>query len=446
MAIPQVRYAREGDLNLAYQVWGDGPVDLVLVWGTLSHCELFWEHPPMARFLEGLGRFARVIQFDKRGTGLSDRSDKMPTLEERMDDVRIVMQAAGSERAAIFGESEGSPMACLFAATFPDRVSHLVLFGPLVRMQNDDDFDAGWDSDGLDAALGFMVDSWGTGQTWALAAPSLFNSDAAGTSEFASRFERQALSPGALRTLMSANRQIDIRPVLPTIRTTTLVMHRTGDRLLSVEQGRYMAAHIPDAKYVELEGEDHYVAAGDVDAVLRETRAFITGADTEPDDVDRVLATVLFTDIVRSTETAAQLGDRKWTQVLDDHDRVVRSAVDQARGRLVKTTGDGALATFDGPARAVRAANAIVQNVRSLGIDVRAGVHTGEVELRGDDVGGIGVHIGARVSSLADAGQVLVSRTVVDLVVGSGLQFTDAGSHSLKGVPGEWQVFALASS
>ncbi len=442
MAMPQISYARDAALHIAYQVWGDGPIDLVLVWGTFSHCELFWEDPTMARFLEGLGKFARVVQFDKRGTGLSDRVPGSPTLEERMDDVRIVMDAAGMTRAALFGESEGAPMSCLFAATFPDKVSHLVLFGPLVRMINDDDFHEGWDADDFKMILDSMEENWGTGTAMTIAAPSRGSDPKA--IALGARFERQALSPGAFRALMDANTQIDIRPVLPTISTPTLVLHRSADMLINVGQGRYMAEHIPGARWIELEGGDHYVAAGDADAVLRETRSFITGrADDQPVDVDRVLATVMFTDIVGSTETAVAMGDRKWTELLDDHDRLVRNEVERAHGRLVKTTGDGAFATFDGPARAVRAADAIVSGVRSLGIDVRAGVHTGEVELRGDDVGGVGVHIGARVSALAHAGQVIVSRTVVDLVVGSGLQFADAGSHALKGVPGEWQLYAL---
>src|SRR5205085_935507 len=376
--------------------------------------------------------------------GLSDRIPGSPTLEQRMDDVRIVMQAAGMTRAALFGESEGAPMSCLFAATYPEKVSHLVLFGPLVRMINDDDFDAGWDAETMKFLLDTMEQGWGTGSGMTIAAPS--RGDEPAMLAISARFERQALSPGAFRALMDANTQIDIRPVLPTITVPTLVLHRTADQLVPVGQGRYMAAHIPGAVYTELDGADHYIGAGDADRIARETRAFITGsAEEHPSDVDRVLATVLFTDIVRSTETAVAMGDHKWTELLDDHDVLVRKEVERARGRVVKTTGDGALATFDGPARAVRAADAIVKGVRSLGIDARAGVHTGEVELRGDDVGGVGVHIGARVSALADPGQVMVSRTVVDLVAGSGLTFADAGSHALKGVPGEWQLFALSN-
>jgi class 3 adenylate cyclase len=443
--IPKTHYAKDNGLHLAYQVWGDGPIDIVLVWGTLSHCELFWEDPPMARFLEALGRFARVIQFDKRGTGLSDAVAQIPTLEERMDDVRIVMDAAGSERAVLFGESEGAPMSCLFAATFPERVSQLVLYGALLSLVNRGEFQEGWSLEEVDAFLDAMERGWGTGQAFAIAAPSRFPVSEELQDVFG-RFERQALTPGAFHSLMTANARIDIQPVLPSITVPTLVLHRSGDRMVPVGHGRFMAEHIPGARYVELDGIDHYVAAGDIDAILRAIREFLTGVDADASaDVDRVLATVLFTDIVKSTETAVALGDRKWTDLLDSHDRLVRQAVERGRGRLVKTTGDGALATFDGPARAVRAAETIVKGVRPLGIDVRAGVHTGEVELRGTDVGGVGVHIGARVQALAAAGQVMVSRTVVDLVAGSGLEFADAGVHALKGVPGEWQLFALAT-
>ncbi|MEY2568285.1 MAG: hypothetical protein QOE35_2814 [Actinomycetota bacterium] len=440
MAAPAVQYAKDRDLHIAYQVWGEGPVDLVLVWGTFSHCELFWEDPPMARFLSELGRFARVVQFDKRGTGMSDAMDGIPTLEERMDDVRIVMDAVGMERAALFGESEGGPMCCLFTATFPERVSHLVLYAPLAQMLSGGEFTAGFAPEVWPAWLDGMVDAWGTGAMAAVAMPS--RSREVFAMELGARFERIALNRGAFRKLMDANAEIRIAPVLPAVNAPTLVIHRAGDQLLSIEHGRFLAKRIAGARLVELEGIDHYVAAGDFGPIIRETRAFITGTDSEPEaDIDRVLATVLFTDIVRSTETASELGDRRWRQVLDDHDRLISDEVARSRGRLIKTTGDGALATFDGPARAVRCAQSIAVGVRRLGLDVRAGVHTGEVELRGEDVGGIGVHIGARVASAADAGQVLVSRTVVDLVVGSGLHFTDAGIHTLKGVPGEWSLY-----
>ncbi|HZN13612.1 MAG TPA: adenylate/guanylate cyclase domain-containing protein [Acidimicrobiales bacterium] len=449
MARPPIRYAEDGDMHIAYQVWGNGPIDLVLVWGLISHCELFWDDPAMVEFLESLGRFARVIQFDKRGTGMSDAISGIPTLDERMDDIRIVMAAAGSDRAAIFGESEGGPIASLFTATFPERVSHLMLFGPLVRLVNDGDFTAGFAPEAFAAWLDGMVDSWGDGVFSAIAMPSRTDQEFA--REIGGRVERFALNKGAFKRLMLANAEIDIRPVLPVIVPPTLVLHRVDDLLVPLAHGRYYADHIDGAQLIELDGPDHYVASGDSTAVAREMRRFVSsGAGAAPPDVDvdvdRVLATVLFTDIVGSTEAAARLGDRKWRDLLDDHDRLVRQEVERHRGRVVKTTGDGALATFDGPARGVRTAQSIAEGVRRLGIQIRAGVHTGEVELRGDDVGGVGVHIGARVSALADPGQVLVSRTVVDLVVGSGLEFADAGVHHLKGVPGDWPLFALSVS
>jgi class 3 adenylate cyclase len=442
---PEIRYARDGDLHIAYQVWGEGPVDLVLVWGTFSHCELFWEDPPMAEFLERLGRFARVVQFDKRGTGLSDAIEGVPTLEQRMDDLRIVMDETGIGRAVVFGESEGGPMSCLFAATYPERVSQLILYGPLVRLVNDEHCDFGLPAEGFDEWLDAVVEEWGTGAMSAVAMPS--RTDHAFLREMGARFERFALTRGAFRQLYQANADMDIRPVLPAVSSPTLVLHRAGDVMVSVEQGRYAARHIPGARLVEVPGIDHYVAAGDTTAVLDEIERFVRGDEGAPSaaaaDVDRILATVVFTDIVGSTDTATRLGDSRWRTVLDEHDQLVRHEVEQHRGRVIKTTGDGALATFDGPARAVRSAQAIAIGARRLGIEVRAGVHTGEVELRGDDIGGLGVHIGARVAALADPSQVLVSRTVVDLVAGSGLRFADAGTHVLKGVPGEWSVFAL---
>ncbi len=443
MPAPEVRYARDGDLHLAYQVWGEGPLDLVLVWGLFSHCELFWDDPPMARFLEELGTFARVVQFDKRGTGMSDAVPGIPTLEERMEDLRIVTRAAGMERVAVFGESEGGPMSSLFAATYPDRVSKLVLYAPLMSFMAHDDFPAALDPAAVDPWLDAMAEQWGTGVVSQYGMPSRTGDPS--SLELCARFERFALSRGAFRQLMKANTKIDIRPVLPSVHVPTLVLHRRDDQLLSPGHGRYYAEHIGAAEFVELQGTDHYVGAGDWAALAREVRRFLTGAAEAPgEDVDRVLATVLFTDIVDSTATAASVGDRRWRQLLDDHDRLVAAEVERARGRLVKSTGDGALALFDGPARAVRCASSITSGVRRLGIEVRAGVHTGEVELRGEDVGGIGVHIGARVASAAPAGQVFVSRTVVDLVVGSGLEFAEAGVRVLKGVPGEWALFAVA--
>ena len=442
--MPEIRYARDGDLHIAYQVWGDGPLDLVLVWGLFSHCQLFWEDPPMARFLEELGTFARVVQFDKRGTGMSDAIAGIPTLEERMDDVRIVTEAVGMDRVAVLGESEGGPMSCLFAATYPERVSHLVLYAPLMSWVLRDDFPEAIDPEAAEAWVDAIAETWGDGVASEYGMPSRTGDPA--SRQLCARFERFALSRGAFRQLMLATTRIDIRPVLPLVHVPTLVVHRGQDQLVAPTHGRYYAEHLADARFVELQGPDHYVGAGDWTSVSREVRRFLTGSAESPEqhEEDRVLATVLFTDIVDSTVTAARLGDRRWRQLLDDHDKLVTDEVGRARGRVVKMTGDGALALFDGPARAVRCAGAITSAVRTLGIEARAGVHTGEVELRGDDVGGIGVHIGARVAAAAAAGQVLVSRTVVDLVVGSNLGFADAGTRVLKGVPGEWPLFALA--
>lgn len=442
--MPEVRYAREGDLHIAYQVWGDGPLSLVLVWGLFSHCQLFWEDPPMARFLEELGKFARVVQFDRRGTGMSDAVSGIPTLEERMDDVRIVTRAADMEQVAILGESEGGPMSCLFAASFPDRVSRLVLYAPLMSWTARDDFPEGVQPEAADELIDAVAEQWGTGAASEFGMPSRTGDPA--SRDLCARFERMALTRGAFRQLMRANMRIDIRPVLPLIRVPTLVVHRGNDQLVSPAHGRYYASHIADAQFVEKDGIDHYVGAGDWASIADETRRFLTGENESIEhDLDRVLSTVMFTDIVDSTATAARLGDRRWRRLLDEHDRLVAAEVERGRGRLVKSTGDGALALFDGPARAVRCAQATLSGVGRLGLAARAGVHTGEVELRGDDVGGLAVHIGARVASAAQAGQVLVSSTVTDLVAGSRIEFTDWGEHELKGVPGTWRLFAVAA-
>jgi class 3 adenylate cyclase len=439
MGMPNTRYTKVGDLQVAYQVWGEGSVDLVLVWGTMSHAEIFWEDPRMVRLFERLGRSVRVIQFDRIGTGLSDRPDRMPTLEDRMDDLLAVVDAAGCDRVALLGESEGGPTSILFAATHPERVSHLVLYAPLVRLLLSEDFPIGVPREVFEQFVELSADNWGESAGESAVFP---DADEQRIAWFA-RFRRMAASPKAWRDTMYANFDIDIRPVLSTLSVPTLVLHKADDILVGAAQGRYAAEHIPGARYIEMEGVSHYIAEEDVDRTVDLTLEFVTGS-APAEEAERVLATVLFTDIVASTEKAVALGDRRWRELLDDHDKLVRDAVERFRGRLVKTTGDGALATFDGPARAVRAGDAIVRGVHRLGIEARAGVHTGEVELRGADVGGVGVHIGARVASLAAPTQVLVSRTVIDLVVGSQLEFSDAGTHTLKGVPGTWPLFALA--
>ncbi len=441
MDIPETRYARTADgFHIAYQVLGDGPLDLVAVLGYVSHVELAWEDPSMAACLRGLASFSRLIVFDRRGLGLSDPIQGAPTLEDRMQDLRAVMDAAGSERAALFGLSEGGPMAMLFAATYPDRVSALVLYGTFARMMEAADYPWGFPPDVLDRYVEAKVDSWGGDNTVDYFAPSV-----AGDLEFRRRwaaFERRATSPAAYRSLMNVNADTDVRDVLPSIRVPTLILHRSGDIPIRVGHGRYLSEHIAGARYVELPGDDHFFWVGDTTAIFDEVEEFLTG-HRSTHVPDRVLSTIVFTDIVDSTRTAADLGDRRWRGLLDDHDAMVHVQLDRFRGRQIKSTGDGVFATFDGPARAIHCAGAIRDGARRLGLEIRAGLHTGECEIRGDDLGGIAVHVGARVAGLAGPGEVLVSRTVVDLVAGSGIEFTDRGECELKGVPGMWQLFAV---
>lgn len=437
--VPRTRYAKSGDVNIAYQVVGEGPLDLVYVPGWVSNVELMWEEPRSVRFLERLASFSRLILFDKRGTGLSDpvpESD-LPTLEQRMDDVRAVMDTVGSERAALFGHSEGGNMCFLFAATHPDRTVAVVTFQVFAKRLWSEDYPWAPTPEEREAYIARVEETWGTAADLADLASSAEDDPA--FARWLTRYFRQGASPRAAAALARMNTDIDVRDVLPSIRVPTLVMHRTENRETHVEEGRYIASLIPGAKFVELPGRDHFMFLEDADAVLDEVEEFLTGARREPEP-DRVLATVLFTDIVGSTDRAAELGDRRWRELLDRHDRAVRGELGRFRGREVKTIGDGFLATFDGPARAVRCAEAIREAVRPLGIEVRAGVHTGEVEVIGEDVGGIAVHIGARIMDLAEPGEVLVSSTVRDLVSGSGIEFEDRGAHRLKGVPGEWSV------
>lgn len=443
---PRTRYAKSGDLRIAYQVVGDGPNDLVYVPGWVSNVETAWEDPPVARFLERLASFSRLILFDKRGTGLSDRVpvDELPTLEQRMDDVRAVMDAVGSERAALFGASEGGVLCALFAATYPARASALIVYGSYAKGLADSHYPWGLAEpetaqDFLEGLAEIWDDAGGLLQIWA---PGVADDEAA--RERFGRYLRSGASPSAAVALTRMNLEIDIRHVLPVIRVPTLILHRSGDGLVSVEAGRHMAEQVPEARYVELPGEDHLWFHGDSDAILDEIEEFLTGARgaREP---DRVLATVMFTDIVGSTQRAAETGDRRWRDLIERHDALMRTQLERFRGREVKTMGDGFLATFDGPARAIRCACSAREAVRALGIEIRAGLHTGECELIGQDVGGIAVNIGARVAAEAGSGEVLVSRTVTDLVAGSGIRFTERGCHALKGVPGEWHLFAVES-
>jgi class 3 adenylate cyclase len=438
--MPETRYASSGDLSIAYQVFGDGPLDIVLAWGGVSHIELFWEWPGFARYFERLAGFARVIQFDRRGTGLSDRMVGVATLEERMDDVRAVMDAVGSERAALIGESEGGPMSVLFAATYPERTVALIEFAPLVRAVSAEDYPWAIAPEDYVEFLDVVRATWGTGVSIDLFAPSLIG-DATALAAMA-RFERYAATPSAFAAVLAQNASIDIRPVLPLVTVPTLVLHRKGDLVVQIEQSRYLAAHVADGTLIELEGTDHLLGSGDVDAVVDEVERFLTG-QVGVEEPERVLATVVFTDIVDSTSRASAMGDRAWRAVLDRHDDVTARLITSHRGRLIKSTGDGILATFDGPARAIKCSTAMRDSLHDLGIEIRVGVHTGEVERRGEDIGGIGVHIAARVEAAANAGEILVSRTVTDLVAGSGLVFVDRGEHELKGIPGSWHLCAV---
>lgn len=435
---PATRYAKSGDVHVAYQVFGTGPIDLVLAPGFVSHIENYWDEPDLARWLLRLASFCRMIMFDKRGTGLSDRVSQLPAMDERMDDVRAVMDAVGVERAALLGISEGGPLTALFAATHPERCRALVLYGTFARFSSwiptDEEFDM---------FMEYIDHDWGSGASLSRFAPS--RQGDAKFQEWWGRFERLGASPAAAIALMRMNRQIDVTDVLGSIRVPTLVIHRTDDVTVNVEGGRLLAERIPGARYVELPGSDHlpFVSdnAGEVADLIEE---FLTGSRTTAPP-DRVLATVLFTDIVGATEKAAALGDRRWRELLGMHHAVVREQLGRFRGREVDTAGDGFLAAFDGPGRAVGCAQAVMREVRRLGLDIRAGVHTGECEVMDDKLSGIAVHIGARVAALARAGEVLVSGTVKDLVAGSGITFEDRGLHVLRGVPGEWRVYAAAS-
>jgi class 3 adenylate cyclase len=430
-------------VHIAYQEFGSGDLDLVLVNGFISHVELMWEHEKPARTLEALASFARVINFDRRGTGLSDFVSDAPTLEQRMDDVRAVMDAAGSERAALLGFSEGAPMSILFAATYPERTQALVCYGGLARSTFAPDYPWALPAEDLIASgTELLIPHWGTGALVEIASPSVADDPSARA--WYARLERSGASPGMLAALVQMFLDIDVRHVVGSVHVPSLVIHRAHDRLVNVRHGRWLAEHLPGARYVELPGDDHSPWSGQSADIVGEIEEFLTGIRHAPEP-DRVLATVLFTDIVDSTKTAADLGDRRWREVLEDHAGAVRSSLVRFGGREIKSTGDGFLATFDGPARAIRCAQAVEHGARQLGIRVRAGLHTGECEIIGDDIGGIAVHIAARVSALAGPDEVLVSRTVRDLVAGSGIGFEHRGRHQLKGVPDEWDILAVSA-
>ena len=440
----ETRYARSGDVSIAYQVVGDGPFDLVYVPGFVSNIELMWEEPGLARFLERLASFSRLILFDKRGTGLSDPvpNDGLPTLEERMDDVRAVMDAVGSKRAALLGHSEGGNMCVLFSATHPQRTTALLLVGSYAKRIRSEDYPWAPTVEERAREIEETEATWGSPEAFRAMAPSKENDP--DFQRWIGRYLRQSASPKAAAALLRMNTQIDVRNVLPTIGVPTLLLYRTHDADVHVDEGRYVAERIPGSTFVELPGADHLMWTGDADALLDEVEGFLTGVRRGPDP-DRVLATVLFTDVVGSTETATRVGDRAWRSLLERHHQVVRRALARWRGREIDTAGDGFLATFDGPARAIRCAVAATEGIRELGLQIRAGLHTGEVEIAGGDVRGIAVHIGSRVAGLAGPGEVLVSRTVADLVAGSGIVLAERGEHELKGVSGTWLVYAVES-
>jgi class 3 adenylate cyclase len=440
--LPSIHYATADDgASIAYGVVGEGPIDLLCIPGFVSHMEVLWEAPNAEQYFGRLASFSRLIMYDKRGQGLSDRPSDPPTLEQSVADARLVLDAAGSKQAAVYGISEGGPTSALLAATHPERVSALVLYGTWMRMIEGPDYPEGVSLEQFERFMKLAREDWGGPVALELWAPSM--SEDKVLQRWWAKLLRTGTSPAGAEALMRLYPQIDARPILPTITAPTLVLHRTGDRLAPIAWARTIAAGIPNARLIELPGNDH-IPVHDPDQIVDEIEEFLTGRRTEREP-DRMLATVMFTDIVDSTKRAAKMGDRGWRELLERHDQLMRHELERHRGREVKTMGDGFLATFDGPARGIRCAASAREAVRELGIEIRAGLHTGEVEMMGDDIGGIAVSIGARVGASAGPGEVLVSRTVTDLVAGSGIDFTDRGLHSLKGVPGEWQLYAVGS-
>ncbi len=441
MRIPETSYATAGDAAVAYQVFGSGEHRVVGVPGVVSNVELEWEFTPSHHYLERWGSFATVAHFDKRGTGCSDRIVGAASVEERMEDFRVVMDALGWERATVFGLSEGGPLACLFAATYPERTERLILQGSFARLTQAPGYEIGSEHSFHDWFCNEWAARWGTPETWTVA---VFCQSQAGDEAYLrhmTRVERMSSTPANLRAMMALNGEIDVRHVLPTIRVPTLVVHARQDLAVPIEHGRYLAAHIPGARLFEYDGE-HFPDLVGADESLDAIEKFVTGTVHRPLS-DRVLATVLYTDICDSTARAATLGDEKWKALLDRHDEELRAVLARHGGVEVNTTGDGLLTTFDSPTRALRCAKDMVDAARATGLDIRAGAHTGEIERRGRDVAGIAVHIGARVAARAGAGEVMVSGSVPPLVVGSGLDFTDMGEHELKGVTGAWRLYAV---
>ena len=442
MAPPQTRYARNGDVSIAYHVFGDGPIDLLYVPNSFSVAEYLWEHPALARFLARMGTFSRVIMFDRRESGMSDRLGRPPTLEEQMDDVIAVMDAAGSERAAVYAMLEGGPMAMMFAATHPERCGALVLYATFARTTRAPGYEWAWTAEERAERQAGLHASWGDGSLVEGMAPSYAGDRR--LRDWIGAMQRYAMGPAAAASIGEMNMSLDVRPILPSIRVPTLVMHRRDDQGIDRRHSEYIASAIPGARLRMFEGIDNLAFLGDAESLLGEMEEFLTGARGSSDP-DRVLATVLLSDICGSTVRAAEMGDSAWRDLLREHHEVAERVVRSFQGRLIKSTGDGVLATFDGPARGIRAGEAMVENTRDIGLELRVGVHTGEVELLGDDVSGMAVHIAARVMDNAGPGEVVVSSTVRDLVVGSRLVFEDRGTHELRGVPGDWRLWSLAA-
>jgi class 3 adenylate cyclase len=443
----EVAFAQSGEVNIAYRVVGDGPVDLVYVQGAFTHLDVYWELPAFRRYCERLAEFSRLVLFDKRGMGMSDRVPGGTPLDVRMDDIRAVMDAVGSESAAVMGESEGGPLAMLFAAAHPERTRALILQGGEVRERTDEDWPWGESTaDQFEANITTIPERWGKGTGIGARVPSIASDPSLPAIQaWWGKVQRNAATPAGWEAFSRMAFDIDVRDVVPSIHVPTLILHTTGDRVCHVENARWLAAHIPGARYVEMPGGDH-LPWFHPDRTLAEIREFITGT-REPEEPDRVLATILFTDVVGSTELATKLGDRRWRDLLESHHAAVRAELARYRGREVDTAGDGFLAVFDGPARAIRAATAIVDAVRRLGLEIRAGIHTGEIEqLPTGDIRGIAVHTGARVMGTAGPSEVLVSSSVRDLVAGSGFEFVDRGSHVLKGVAEERRLYAVSAS
>lgn len=439
MKTPETKYTESGGVSIAYQSFGEGSHDIVCVPGWFTNVELTWEDPYKTRFYDRLATFSRVILFDKRGTGLSDRDVEAHTLEERMDDVRAVMDAVDSERAHVFGTSEGGPMCALFAATYPERTASLIVAGGYARRTRADDYPWGRPREDLDELLDRIRDDWGSAIDIGARAPSLAHDD--GFLRHWARYLRMSGSPKTAVAYARMNADIDVREILPAIRVPTLIIHSTGDRVCSIESGRYLAREIPGARLLEVDSEDHLIYTDENECTLPEIEEFITGKHVRP-EADSVVCTIMFTDIVGSTQMASELGDRKWSELLGAHNTEVRDLLAMHRGTEIKSTGDGFHATFDGPARAIRCARQLHESLESMGLQVRIGLHTGECVVERDNIEGIAVHIAARVAGLADAGEVIVSQTVKDLVAGSGIEFREHGEHGLRGIEGSWRLYS----